>query len=291
MKYQNSLTVCCLAALLGACANLGPVRTFADETKKMAAAFTPMLAGSRASCTEKYLWKKMLTGTQFDPSVAEQEASALCAPIDADNQLIASLNALLEQYADTLAALADDKLPSYAGELEGLKTSLGNLKKPGSDETLIPPARVEAVSALAEFLSRIAAQRMQKSAIRELIGHQEAFNTVTGALRDYANLNYMAWLKNQKDEIGQLKESLRRSEQKEMLAARYLKTLLLAEERKLAERAQMVAAFNTSVTELQKANGELRAKFDQMDDKELLRQLVVLSKEVAQLRKQVGAAF
>lgn len=277
--------------MLSGCANLKPVSAFADETKKLSAAFDPMLSGSVETCTEKYIWKKFLTSRIFDPTVAENKAKELCGPIDDDNKIIADFNSLLEQYADTLAALADDKLPSYKAELDGLKTSLGKIKKQASQDALINSDKLEVVNSLAEFLSRIATQHLQNSAIRELLGHKEAINIITNALNDYAKLNYKAWLNDQQSEIVSLRKSLNDFATNEPLAANYVRTLLLTEEKKIVARNKTIDAFSKSVTELQKTNAELVDKFDDMDNKALLDQLLSLAKEVSGLRKQVKNAF
>lgn len=294
-SFSNShglvLAILISASMLAGCGNLAPVRTFADETKKLSAAFDPMLTGSTSSCIEKYKRKKLLTSSHFDPEVAEKGAKELCGPIDDDNKVIADVNSLLEQYADTLAALADDKLPSYKTELNGLKDSLGKVKKPGTQDALVNSEKLGAITSLTEFLSRIATQHLQKSAIRDLINHENAINAIASTLSDYATLNYKAWLRDEKREIGILRNSLDEYAKSEPLAANYQKTLLLAEERQVETRAKAVDAFVKSVSELQKSNSELRAKFDHMDNKELIDQLSSFAKEVSGLRKQINDAF
>ncbi|MCF5889795.1 hypothetical protein K3H46_01975 [Aeromonas veronii] len=285
------LVVLVSISILAGCGNLAPVRTFADETKKLSEAFDPMLTGATSSCIEKFKRKKLITARHFDPVVAENSAKELCGQIDEDNKVIADLNALLEQYADTLAALADDKLPLYKTELNGLKDSLGRVKRPGSQDALINSEKVGAITSLTEFLSRATTQHIQKSAIRDLIGHEQAINAIVSALSDYATLNYKAWLRDEQREILILNKALDQSAKTEPLAVNYLKTLLLTEERQVEARTKAVDAFVDSVSALQKSNSELRAKFDHMDDKELLNQLANFEKEVSGLRKQIKDAF
>lgn len=279
------------ANILSGCANLAPVRTFADETKKLSAAFDPMLTGSTSSCIDKYKRKKLLTSSQFNPEIAEQRAKELCGPIDEDNKVIAEVNSLLEQYADTLAALADDKLPSYKTELNGLKDSLGKVNKPGTKDALVNPDKLNAITSLTEFLSRIVTQRIQKNAIRDLLDNESSINAITSVLSDYATLNYKAWLTDEKREIDILRKLLDEYAKSEPLAANYQKTLLLEEERKVEARAKAVDSFVESVSELKKTNSELRAKFDHMDNKELFNQLSKFADEVSGLRKQIKDAF
>jgi len=282
-------------ACLSGCANqsavrpFAAVRTFADETKQLSITFEPMLAGSSTSCADKYIRKKLITSSDFDPARVEKEAAEMCAPIAENNQAIARLNQLLEQYADTLAALADDKLPSYQAELGGLSASLGKLKKPGTQEALVGSDKLSAVTSLAEFLSRVATQHLQKDSMRELLNHEAAIQTITNALRDYATLNYRGWLRDERRENEVLYKALDRS--KETLAANYLKTILLREDRLIAQRDQAIDAFVASLEQLQKANAEIRQKFDQQDDKALIAQLVNYAKEVSRLRRQMQGVF
>jgi hypothetical protein len=296
MKAPSRSKTLALAMLLSVgiisgCANLVPVRTFADETKKLSAAFGPMLVGATASCMEKFTRKQLLTPWHFDAADVDRRAKELCSPINADNTVIAGLNALLGQYADTLLALADDKLPSYRTELYGLKYSLGQVKRPGSSDALVNAGNLAAITSLAEFLGQIATQQLQERAIRDLLGHEAAINAITAALGDYTALDYKAWLKDEACEIVILRRSLNESAKSEPLAANYLKMILFADERQNEARTVAADAFVKSVAGLQKSNSELRLKFDQMDDKQLLEQLVSFAKDVSTLRKQVNDAF
>ncbi len=279
------------AAFLTGCANLSAVRTYADETKKLSAAFEPMLAGSTSSCIEKYKRKKMITSRDFDAAAAEKKARLQCGSIDEDNKIISDLNSLLEQYADTLAALADEKLPSYKKELDGLKDSLGKVKRPGTQESLIKADQLSAIVSLTDFLSRVITQHMQKVAIRDLLNHETAIVAVTDSLKEYATLNYRGWLNDERREIAVLRKSLDSKAKREPLASNYIKTLLLTEEMQIDARDKLVDTFVKSVNELQKSHSELRKKLDAIDDKDLLAQLIDYANEVSKLRKQVQEAF
>jgi hypothetical protein len=276
---------------LGGCANLSPVRSFAEETKKFSTAFKPILAGSTSSCTEKYLWKKMITSSDFDPGAEEANANTLCGPIESDSQVIADLNNLIQQYADTLIALADDKLVSYKTELDGLAASLAKVKKPGTQEALVEPGKLSAITSLTEFLSRTATRHHQKKAIRDLLNHDEAVNSVVQAMSDYATLNYAAWLTDRTRENAILYKALDGQMDKEPLAVNYLKSHLAAEGKKINAQTETVKMFATAATELQKTNAQLNASFDRTSDKEFLDQLIHFSQEVANLRQQVSDAF
>lgn len=118
--------------LLGGCAtDLAPVRTFADQTQKMSVHFEPMLAGGVRSCMDKAMRKRLILAERFDAQASEQAARADCAAIAQAGASIASLNDVLLRYAQTMAALADDRLPLYKEELGGLGDALGGLAQPG----------------------------------------------------------------------------------------------------------------------------------------------------------------
>lgn len=294
IRTRAVLLACALlvgAGLLSGCANLSAVRSYADETKKLSEAFDPMLAASTSSCVDKFIRKKLITARNFDALAAEEDATALCGTMADDNKIIADLNALLEQYADTLAALANEKLPAYKEELDGLKVSLGKVKLPGSQESLINTDKLAAISSLADLLSHVATQQRQKSAISDLLEHEEAITAITGALKDYSTLNYRAWLHDEKRELRVLRAALAEAGKKEPLAANYLKTLLLSAERKIDGQEKSVDAFVKAVDELWKTHAELRLRLHSLNDKELLAQLENFATEVVKLRRQVQAAF
>jgi hypothetical protein len=273
------------------CANLSAVRTYADETKKLSAAFDPMLSGSTSSCFDNKMRKELFESSSFDPAKAEKKAKDLCRPIDEDNKIISNLNLLLEQYADTLADLAGEKLPSYKQELDGLKNSLGKVKRPDTQDSLIEAKQLDAITSLADLLSKAITQRMQYDAIRTLLNQEPAVNALTNALKDYAILNYRSWLKDETRVISVLRKSLQHQGRTEPLAANYMDLLLFKEEDQIAARDQSIDAFVKSVDSLQKTHKELRIKLDTIDDKELLAQLLSYANAVSELRKQVKEAF
>jgi hypothetical protein len=296
MKRYNESKILVLVTLfnvsmLVGCGSLAPVRTFADETKKLSTAFDPMLSGSASSCINKYTRKKLITSSNFNPDSAKNDAKELCGSIDEDNKVISNINSLLKQYADTLSALADDGLPSYKTQLGDLQNSIGRIKKANTQDALIDSKKMDAIVSLVEFLSRIATQHMQKNAIRDLISHEDAINAIADALSDYATYNYKAWLKDEKREINILETALDGYAKNEPLAANYLKTILFAEEQQIEGREKTVDAFVKAVSALKRSNSELRSKFDRMSDKDLANQIAGFAKEVTDLRKQIIDSF
>ncbi|MBL8508322.1 MAG: hypothetical protein JNM11_07625, partial [Chitinimonas sp.] len=108
---------------------------------------------------------------------------------------------------------------------------------------------------------------------------------------DYAQHNYRGWLRDEQRELALLREALDNAGKTEPLAANYLKTQLLAEEKQIAAREQAVEAFSTSIRELQQAHALIKQKYDQPDDKALAAQLKQFALSIAKLDQQAKAAF
>ncbi|PJD00112.1 hypothetical protein GQ37_000290 [Janthinobacterium sp. BJB1] len=284
----STLFLCTSASLLlGGCAtNLAPVRSFAEQTQKMSLHFEPMLAGGVHSCMDKAMRKRLILAERFDAQASEQAARADCAAIAQTSMSIAGLNDVLLRYAHTLAALADDKLPVYKEEFAGLGDSLGGLAQPGAGAPLLDADKLSRVVKLSEHLSRLATQRLQKSALRELLDEQEAVNIVSDALKEYAQRSYRAGLQDELRDLAQLRDAVDNAAPREPLAANYIRTHLHLEGRQLQDREKIVAAYVAAVDALQASVAALRANLDQPQAPELARQLALFSQHVETLQKQ-----
>ena len=291
-RPQNSsvstLLLCATASLLlaGCASNLTPVRTFAEQTQKMSQHFDPMLAGGVHSCMDKAMRKRLILAERFDAQASEQAARADCAAIAQASVSIASLNDVLLRYAQTMAALADDRLPVYQEEMGGLGNALGGLAQPGAGAPLLDAGKLSKVVKLSEHLSRLATQRVQKSALRELLDEQEAVDIVSNALKEYAQRSYRAGLQDELRELDLLRGAVDKAAPREPLAANYIRTRLHLEERQLQEREKIVAAYVAAVDALQASVAALRANLDRLQAPELERQLAQFSRHVATLQKQ-----
>ncbi|MEI2456704.1 hypothetical protein [Lysobacter firmicutimachus] len=279
----------CLAA--AACANFSAVGKYSDQTKKLAAAFAPMMAGSVQSCVDNYTRKKLIASPSFDPAQVEVQAKERCASIAEANGTIAALNDLLSQYADTLAALSDKKLPSYSEDFGTLKGSLAKLTRDDGSTPMLEKAQLDSVIALGDFLARVATQRQQRKHIRELLDHQDAVFVVVDTLKAYADLNYRGYLRDELRSMGPLRLSIERAAKTEPLAANAAKAALLTETRQVEARQASIDQFLKAANRLKTSHAELRRKLDKLDDAELAKQLNDYAKEVAALRKQLRDAF
>ena len=291
-RPQNSsvstLLLCATASLLlaGCASKLAPVRTFAEQTQKMSQHFDPMLAGGVHSCMDKAMRKRLILAERFDAQASEQAGRADCAAIAQASASIASLNDVLLRYAQTMAALADDKLPVYQEEIGGLGDALGGLAQPGAGASLLDANKLSKVVKLSEHLSRLATQRVQKSALRELLDEQEAVDIVSNALKEYAQRSYRAGLQDELRDLDLLRGAVDKAAPREPLAANYIRTRLHLEARQLQEREKIVAAYVAAVDALQASVAALRDNLDRLQAPELERQLAQFSRDVATLQKQ-----
>ena len=275
--------------LLAGCAtDLAPVRTFAEQTQKMSLHFEPMLAGGVHSCMDKAMRKRLILAERFDAQASEQAARADCAAIAQASASVASLNDLLLRYAHTMAALADDKLPVYKDELGGLGDALGGLAQPGGGAPLLDADKLSKVVKLSEHLSRLATQRLQKSALRELLDEQEAVTILSNALKEYAQRNYRAGLQDELRDLALLRGAVDSAAPREPLAANYIRARLHLESRQLQEREKIVAAYVSAVDGLQASVAVLRANLDSLQAPELEQQLAQFSSHVGALQKQAA---
>ena len=287
---SHTLLLSSLACLLlaGCATNLAPVRTFAEQTHKLSSSFDPMLAGTFNSCTDNALRKRLILAERFDAQASELAARADCAPIARASVAIGKLNEVLLRYAQTLAAVADDKLPVHKEEFTALGDALAGLAQPDGGAPLLDADKLSKVVKLSEHLSRLATQRLQKSALRELLDEQEAVTIVSNALKEYAQRNYRAGLQDELRDLALLRGAIDGAAQREPLAANYIRTRLHLESRQLQEREKIVAAYVSAVDGLQASVAVLRANLDSLQAPELEQQLAQFSSHVGALQKQAA---
>lgn len=289
VQFHTVLLSSLAGLLLAGCASdVAPVRTFAEQTQKLSVSFDPMLAGTFHSCSDRALRKRLVLSEHFDAQASEQAARADCAPIAEASVAIGQLNDVLLRYAQTLAAVADEKLPVHKEEFTGLGDALGGLAQADGETPLLDADRLYKVVKLSEHLSRLATQRLQKSALRELLEEQEAVTIVSNALKEYAQRNYRAGLQDELRDLALLRGAVDAAAPREPLAANYIRTRLHLEGRQLQEREKIVAAYVAAIDALQASVAVLRANLDRLQAPELEQQLAAFSSNVAALQKQAA---
>lgn len=280
----------CLVAALSACTNFGPVRTFGGESKKLGAAFAVMPDAAVDICrADAMLMEQTLpAGDRFDLSKARGKTEQVCAPLASRSDAILPLARLLEQYGDTLAALADEKLPDYSVDLKTLEKSLNGLKD--GDKPVLEAHQTGAIMSLGRLLGRLVTERAARNEIRALLEQQEGVQATTAALRWYVNRAYKSQL-NKYDQVldGTLRGMLPQFERNEPLAARAMMVSLQQERDRLVVLSKSADSFIAAADKLEQSRAEVLAKLDRPDDKEMLRQLRELAEEVRTLRKQLRA--
>lgn len=290
-KSAISALFACASMLLGGCAsNLAPVRTFAEQTDKLSTSFEPMLAGTVNSCTDNALRKRLIMSERYDAQASEQAARSDCAPIAQASASIAKLNHVLLRYAQTLAAVADSKVPLYKDEFKGLGDALGALQLDGAAAPLLDAGKLSTVMKLSEHLSRLATQRLQTSALRALLDEQEAVNIVSNALKEYAQRNYRAALHDELRDLALLRGAVDGAAPREPLAANYIRMRLHLEGRQLQEREKIVTAYVAAVDALQASVASLRANLEHLQAPEVELQLAQFARHVEALQQQ-GAYY
>ena len=177
-----------IALQIAGCADFSAVRTYADDTSKLGASFAALADTPARLCEKQFLMQEQTRDAfvAFRIDDVRSRAAADCAPVTQERTHILSLVALLDDYAATLAALADEKLPNYSTETKGLSTAVTGLTD-RAGEPVVPAGKAKAVIGLGNLIARLATQRAARSEIRQLLEQEEAVNATTDALRWYAS--------------------------------------------------------------------------------------------------------
>lgn len=280
--------------LVTGCANLAPVKTFADQTKAVAGSFTVMPEKAHASCRANAELRDILSppqaGKPFKLDEVQAASQKQCKNTAVQQAGILALATLLEQYADTLAALADQKLPDYKAQLSGLKSAVDGLKD-GSGQPIIPSQKTGAVIALGEFLARLATRAAAQGEIRNLLDQGEGFDAAADALAWYASAIYKPAVRNHYDVLSVALTGLQKADEREPLGARSMQLQFTAEMARLKTLEAAADSFVASVKQMKAARPVVRSKMDSPDDIELWKQIFAFQEEVRGLRKQLNDAF
>ncbi len=253
-----------IALQVAGCADFSAVRTYADDTRKLGASFAAIADTPVRLCESQFMMQEQTRDAfvAFRIDDVRAKAAADCAPVAQDNTHILSLVALLDNYADTLAALADEKLPGYSAELKGLSAAVTDLKD-RSGEPVVPPDKAKAVIGLGKLVSRLATERVARSEMKGLLEQSEAVNATTSALQWYAGSITRPQLDTYRQRAQlTMDKALPRFEKTEPLAVRMYAVTLLGEQ----ERAKKLAADNealiVALARHREATLGLREKFD-----------------------------
>ena len=279
-------------AFLSGCINLGAVRSYADETKNLTAAFTPMLDGSVQSCKDRKSRIKLYTSVRaYDPKEVSRDVDALCDSIADKNKHAAVIAKTLTDYASVLAQLAGDSVPTTLDSSEDkLKTALGNVKDNGG-KPLVADAKLSAVFALAKFISEQVTNYFRAKEIKVALNHHEAVEALGKALATYVKSNFMGYVGDEQRDLLAIKESVANREKTEYLAARYIQRELWVVQGQLDAKAKSAAQFEVAVTKMIASHKDLIDNVDKIGDKERFKAIFAFAKEVRSLNDQLKKAF
>jgi hypothetical protein len=254
-----------IAAILAGCADFSAVRTYADDTRKLGTSFAAIADTPLRLCVAQFMMQEQTRDAPVAFRIADVQARAAsdCAPLAKDSTHILSLVTLLDSYSETLAALADEKLPSYSAELKGLGEAVDELKT-RSGEPVVPPDKAKAVITLGRLVSRLATERVARGEIRELLEQSEAVNATTGALAWYATSITRPQIDTylQRASIA-MDAALPRFEKTEPLAVRMYAVTLLGEQERVKKLGTANEALIAALARHREATVALQAKMDQ----------------------------
>jgi hypothetical protein len=281
-----------LLALLTGCVNLQAVRSYADDTKKLTAAFAPMMDDSVHSCKERksrvYLYTRV---EPYDAAQVSDAVNKLCDPIADSNGYAAELANTLTDYADVLARLAGDTVPTSLNSNEArLKDAIGKLKD-NQGKPLVTQTELSAVFSLAKFVSEQATQWFRAREVKAALNHHEAVEALGNALATYAQSNYKGYLDDERRDLRIIAATLNQREKSEYLAARFLQQELWSQDQQLDAKQKAVAQFKISVDKMIQAHKDLRDNADSLDDRARLKAVAGFAKEVRGLEVQLRNAF
>ena len=279
-----------LAALLlsGCASNLAPVRSVGEQTQKLSAAAHPMLAGAADSCMAKAMRQQLIMATRFDAQGSELAARQRCVMEEKMSPRLVALNEVLIAYGKVLADSADGKVSSYKEQFKGLGDALKGLEQPGDGAPLLDAGQLSVVMKLAQYMSTLATQRMQKASLRELLAHQQAIDITSNALKNYALNIHLPNLREEAREVDQLRGAVGSMSGTEPLAANYVGTHLYQERKQLAQRQAAAIAYAQAIDAMQQSLAGLATHLDHPQDPQWQAQVDAFAQRVAVLERQAA---
>lgn len=277
------------ALMLGGCAtNLGAVREFGAQARQLAEAFEPLPAESVEHCRQQALDRRVLASeapaARFDADLAWRDAVEGCRPLEQAGAQLRPLARALDDYGRRLAGLAADGLPrSLDADHRALAQSVAALEQ-------VPKARVEAVEALAQFLSRRTLALSQREALVQALSHEEAVGAVAEALAVYAVRVHRATLQQRLDDLPALEDAVRQAAGPPALLRWQLREL---HRQGQALRSQQAAAsrWPQAVARLRTALRELRRQVEHEPGAPRWDEVEALAREIRALRESLDRGF
>ena len=281
-----------MGALLGGCVNLGAVRSYADETKKLTAAFTPMLDGSVQACKDRKSRIRLYTGVQpFDPAETSKDVEALCGSIAESNGYALEIAKTLTDYADVLARLAGDNVSNALDSSEDrLRTAVGRLRD-NDGKPLVPAAKSAAVFDLAKFVSRATTGYFRDRELKAALNHHEAVETLGNALTLYVRSNFMGYVEDERRDLGIISKAIGAREKSEYLAARYIQRELWVIRAQLDAKERSARQFEAATAKMIAAHRDLLENADRIDDPARYKAIFSFARDVRALQEQLRDAF
>src|ERR1035437_2418259 len=166
-----------LMLALGACANFGAVKEFSQETEKLTLATGTELAFVSQHCAKVADARRVVEGVAVQGANCDKLQGAV-------GEMTLNTNVVLVTYAKTLHALADGSNFDYSANLTKTKASLAGLKDK-SGASLIDKNVIDAPTAVADLLLKIATESQRREAVRRLVEQRPSLRVVATSLRTF----------------------------------------------------------------------------------------------------------
>lgn len=275
--------------LLGGCATrLGPVREFGTQAQRLAEAFEPLPSQSLEHCRQQAMDRRVYAAeapaARFDAASAWREAVEVCRPLEQAAVQLRPLARALDDYGRRLAELAADGLP------RSLDRDHGALAQAWASLDDAPKARLDAVEALARFLSRRALAQSQREAVLEALSHEQAIVAIVDTLAVVAQRLHRATLQQRLDDLPSLEDAVRAGAGAPVSVRWHLRELHRQGEALKAQQA-LGPRLAQAVARLKSAMRELRQQLEQGDDAAHWAEVEALAREIRALRESLARGF
>jgi hypothetical protein len=285
-----------LCGVLSACttATFTDVKEHSKASIELTKAFEPFLSDTLRQCRERFARQYIYSATVFDLSALEQDTKEACDIFIKPNESILAINRALAIFAEKLAALADNTLPtSLSPPLDNLSASVKSIPLPdGANATA---DRIDAINRLAKFLAKQTLAHEQKRQLAEALSHEDAVDTLVDTLSFYLNNIYRAQLDNQLTDITKFRPFLNNIKDSkdvgERLSARQMLAQLQHEELAINNRLATIPKFVASAEKMKASHKALRANLATTDKQEQLMQVINFVEEVRALNSALQQAF
>lgn len=248
------------------CANLTAIREFASISAQSAEYTTLVTQYAESPERQK----------RFQPSDQYKRLDQMSRDRAAQKDRLLLRHSLIEEYMDALGQLAADELVTYDKEIDALGKAVADNKFAGENDA-------GAFASISKILFRAAADGWRQKKLRELItGSNSSFQEVIGALKRIVDQGFAGDVENEKAAMQNYYQTLIRSSKDRagIAALEEWRDTRLAE---VGARGRAISNYSEVLSKIASGHQELYNKRDDLDNKELLRQMSRYAKDLRKL--------